>query len=613
MISGPEVITCDNTQFTHSHSDPDRSGVLLSVPFFGPDDQLKGMVTAIVLSSALRGLLPPEDFALINLGYDYTSRPSIAGLERASADWIQNGAPNPNLIYSKVVPLDVADVKSPWKLWVGFPDTKFSNGPEAKSVRLFELNGYIVTLVLMLAGCLWLSLSRRNYELAKAAGVVLEKRVEERTAEIRHLASHDTLTGLPNRALLYEEIEGALRRSGRSQNIAVLCIDLDRFKGVNDTLGHPIGDALLRAVTERLKQCVREFDVVARLGGDEFVIVLTDLEDPEQAGVLGQRIIENISEPFEIEGHQILVGASVGIAVAPADGNNSSQLLKNADVALYKAKTDGRGMCRFFELAMDTHLQERRRLELDLRRALRDKEFELFYQPIVDAETHQISGFEALLRWNHPDRGLVMPGDFVPLAEETGIIIPIGQWVLSRACEDAARWPKDVQIAVNLSPIQFTNNNLISSVVGALRDSGLHPGRLQLEITESVLLTNNDATVAILHQLKDLGVRIVMDDFGTGYSSLSYLRTFPFDKIKIDRSFIHDLVGNNDCIAIVRAIASLGKSLGMVTTAEGVETGAEIGLVRELGCREAQGYLFGRPLPVGSVAALLQGKLTAVA
>ena len=353
--------------------------------------------------------------------------------------------------------------------------------------------------------------------------------------------------------------------------------------------------------------------MVARLGGDEFVVLLNDLDDPNHAGVLGQRIIDEISEPFEIDGHQVVVGASVGIAVAPADGADSTQLLKNADVALYKAKNEGRATCRFFELAMDTHLQERRRLELDLRRALSRDEFDLFYQPIVDARTQRVGGFEALIRWHHPKRGLVMPGDFVPLAEETGLIVSIGQWVLERACADAAAWPGEIQVSVNLSPAQFANDSLTNTVVAVLRNTGLKASRLQLEITESVLLTNNEATVAVLHQLRDLGVRIVLDDFGTGYSSLSYLRSFPFDKIKIDRSFIRDLAANDHCVAIVRAVASLGKSMGMITTAEGVETLEQIALVRELGCGEAQGYLFGKPHAVTSVAGLLHERLAVVA
>jgi diguanylate cyclase (GGDEF)-like protein len=430
---------------------------------------------------------------------------------------------------------------------------------------------------------------------------------KQNEARIRHMARHDDLTGLPNRVLLHERMQDALARVRRGDVLAVLCLDLDNFKNVNDTLGHPIGDALLRVVGERLLETVRETDTVARLGGDEFAIIQASVARPEDAEILARRLVEAISEPYDLDGHQVMVGVSIGIALAPADGNDVDDLMKNADMALYRAKTEGRGIYRFFEPEMDSQLQNRRVMELDLRRALLNQEFTLFYQPLVNLETQRITGFEALLRWRHPERGLVPPLDFIPLAEEIGLIIPIGEWVLREACREATTWPKDVIVAVNLSPTQFRSRNLTHDVIAALAASGLEPHRLELEITESVLLVESDATLDTLHHLRSLGVRIAMDDFGTGYSSLSYLRSFPFDKIKIDGSFVRDSSTRADCAAIVRAVAGLGMSLGIPTTAEGVETEEQLRHVFDEGCTEMQGYLFSRPLPAGELHSLLRG------
>ena len=390
-------------------------------------------------------------------------------------------------------------------------------------------------------------------------------------------------------------MDTALSRVARGESVAVLCLDLDHFKSVNDTLGHPIGDSLLQAVAARIRACVRPTDTVARLGGDEFAIVQVSAAQPTGATALAARLIEQIGEPFEIEGHQVVIGASVGIAVAPDDGSDPDCLLKNADMALYRAKEDGRGTYRFFEPAMDAKMQARRALELDLRKALVLGEFELFYQPLVRLDTDRVSGFEALLRWRHPQRGLVPPGEFIPLAEEIGLIGPIGAWVLKQACAEATRWPDHLKVAVNLSPVQFKNGTVVLDVVSALSASGLDPRQLELEITEAVLLQDTETTVATLTELRNLGVRISMDDFGTGYSSLGYLQKFPFDKIKIDRSFIRDLADRPDAIAIIRAVTGLGSSLGMSTTAEGVETEAQLRQLREEGCTEVQGYLFSEP------------------
>jgi diguanylate cyclase (GGDEF)-like protein len=424
--------------------------------------------------------------------------------------------------------------------------------------------------------------------------------------QISHMARHDALTSLPNRTLFREQLEQALRLVKRSDQLAVLCLDLDHFKEINDSLGHPIGDALLMEVGRRLGECVTENDTVARLGGDEFAIVQFCKDcDPSAVAVLASHVVERISEPYTIGGHQLVIGVSIGISLAPEDGKNPDELLKKADLALYRAKADGRGTYRFFETGMDARAQARRLLELDLRAALQRKEFEVYYQPIRDIASDEVVAFEALVRWNHSLRGMISPVSFIPLAEETGLIVPLGDWVLRQACMDAADWPQDVDVAVNLSPVQFKNPNLVSQVKTALQLSGLAPNRLELEITESVLLQNSETTLAVLHELRAFGVRISLDDFGTGYSSLSYLRSFPFDKIKIDRSFVSELATREDSMAIVRAVTGLGKSLGIVTTAEGVETDAQFELLRREGCTQAQGYLFSQPRPVAEVGAML--------
>ncbi|MDF0516709.1 EAL domain-containing protein [Bradyrhizobium yuanmingense] len=424
-------------------------------------------------------------------------------------------------------------------------------------------------------------------------------------SQIAFMARHDVLTKLPNRSLFAERIEHAIAQAGRGSGFAVLCLDLDNFKQVNDTLGHPVGDALLCAVADRLSACVREVDTVARLGGDEFAIIQANIQNAGDTERLARRIVEQVAEPYDLNGHPVVVGCSVGISVAPTDGATGEKLLKNADVALYRAKADGRATWRFFEPAMDATLQQRRALELDLREAMDKEEFALFYQPLYDLRRDRLSGFEALLRWAHPERGLIPPDQFIPIAEETGLISPIGQWVLNRACEQAAMWPDELKLAVNVSAAQFRNPRLIEIIANALADSKLSPHRLELEITESVLLMNSAETIATLHKLKAHGLRIALDDFGTGYSSLSYLRGFPFDKLKIDQSFVRDATAMTGSKLIVRSIIGLGKSLGMTTTAEGVETMEQLNQMRAEGCDEAQGYLISRPVPATQVASTI--------
>jgi diguanylate cyclase (GGDEF)-like protein len=432
---------------------------------------------------------------------------------------------------------------------------------------------------------------------------ITERRRAE--AKIAHLARHDMLTNLPNRVLFREHLENAFERVRPGRGFAVHCLDLDHFKTVNDTLGHPIGDELLKLVAARLIDAVPTTDFMARIGGDEFAVVQTDVSRPEQCSQLASRIVELVSRPYDIEGRHIVIGTSIGIAIAPSDGANPDLLLKNADMALYLAKGDGRGTHRFFEREMDKRLQTRRALELDLRKAIANGEFEVYYQPILYLQTGKVSGFEALVRWNHPERGMVSPGEFIPLAEETGLILPLGEWVLRTACMHAAKWPQAVPVAVNLSATQFKGRNVVQLALNALASSGLPAARLDLEITESVLLQDESHTLGLLHQLRDIGVRISMDDFGTGYSSLAYLRNFPFDKIKIDRSFTRDMLVRKDCQAIIRAVVGLARSLGITTIIEGIETEEQLAGAKADGCDEGQGYLFAKPMPEREVAAFL--------
>jgi diguanylate cyclase (GGDEF)-like protein len=447
-----------------------------------------------------------------------------------------------------------------------------------------------------------------NKPLADGGWVATQEDITERRRadeRIAHMAHYDALTDLPNRVLFHQELEQALKRVGRGEKLAVLYIDIDEFKSVNDTLGHSVGDDLLKGVADRLRGCLRETDLVARLGGDEFAIIQTALTQPSDATELVMRVYEAIRAPFECAGHLLTTDASIGIALAPEDGANLDQLLKSADLAMYGAKADGRRTYRFFKPGMDAHVRALRALELDLRQAITDEGFELHYQPLVNVRDNKVTGCEALLRWRHPTLGMISPAEFIPVAEDTGLINQLGEWVLNKACAEAATWPGDIKVAVNVSPVQFRSQAFALKVAAALAASGLAASRLELEITEAVLIRDDEAALAMLHQLREIGVRIALDDFGTGYSSLSYLQRFPFDKIKIDRSFIRGIAEPAGAAYIVQAVVNIAEARNMTTTAEGVETEQELQMLRDLGCTEMQGYLFSPALPVADIAELL--------
>jgi len=429
---------------------------------------------------------------------------------------------------------------------------------------------------------------------------------ERRRAEeqIVHLAHYDALTDLPNRALFHERLKQELLHIDTGQQLAVHYIDIDEFKSVNDSLGHLIGDELLKSVAVSLNRCVGANGFVARLGGDEFAIVQTGVTTTEEVVDLIMSIFDAIRTPFDCLGHQLTTDASIGIALAPDHGTDLDQILKNADLAMYAAKSAGRRTYRFFDPAMDTEVRARRQLEVDLRKAIAHGALEVHYQPCVSLKDNQITGCEALVRWRHPDLGMVSPADFIPIAEETGLINQLGEWVLTKACVEAATWPDNIKLAVNVSPVQFKSGTLALKIMAALAASGLAADRLELEITEAVLIRDDEAALAILHQLRDIGVRIALDDFGTGYSSLSYLQRFPFDKIKIDRSFVKGIGEGGGSPSIVQAVVSIAAARQMTTTAEGVETEAQRQLLRTLGCSEMQGYLFSAAKPAAEIVEL---------
>lgn len=608
MVSGSEVITCDNTVFVTTMRDADRSGIIFSVPFFGIDGKLKGVVSAIIRSNILRELLPSTNFALINAENNLILTASDSGQEIASYTAVSSGKPDSSLIYSEVLSLSTHDPQSTWLLWAGHPDSSFFDSPEARSVRLFQFSGYSIVLILFLSSLAFWAIFLHNMAAQRRANAILEERVVARTAEIQHMAMHDVLTGLPNRAMLHQRMEDALSRAHKGEKFAVLWIDLDHFKAVNDSLGHLIGDALLKCVSAKMLECVNEQDTVARVGGDEFVILQTNLKAPERSSNLAQRLIDCLVEPIMLDGHLVEIGASIGIAIELSGGEDAVTLLKNADIALYQAKLDGRATYRFFDPGMEAHVHNQGQLEAALRGALAADEFTVHYQPLIDVQSEKLTSFEALLRWNSPIHGNVSPTIFIPIAESLDLIGAIGEWVLQRACMDAATWPTHLRVAVNLSPVQFKSPDLGPMIMKALDLSGLSPARLELDITETAALATQESAINLLHDLRGKGVKIVLHNFGTGFSSLSDLGSFPFDKIKIDRSFLINCGESDRNHAIIKSIVAMGESLGMSVSAEGVETEHQLRIVRELGCTELQGFYFHHPLPLADVWKLLEVK-----
>jgi diguanylate cyclase (GGDEF)-like protein/PAS domain S-box-containing protein len=431
-----------------------------------------------------------------------------------------------------------------------------------------------------------------------ATDVSAAKRAE---AKVAYMAHYDGLTNLPNRALFNETLTRALSRRPDETLLGILYLDLDQFKTINDTLGHTIGDEVLKVAAKRIESCLGLHDMVARLGGDEFAILLTDITNKDQAQKIASDIVEIMGQTMALDNHEVNSGVSIGIAFAPDDGITASELIKNADLALYSAKENGRHRYAIFEIGMHEAMQAKRLIEMDLRAALNRDQLELYYQPLVNIESGEITSYEALLRWNHPEQGMIMPMVFIPIAEETGHIVQLGEWVIRSALMEAARWPSHLCVSVNLSPAQMRSTNLLPTVINALGASGVDASRLEFEITETVLMHDTQANLAVLHQLRALGIRIALDDFGTGYSSLNYLRSFPFDKIKIDRCFVDEVDSRDDNRAIVRAVTGLATTLGMVTTAEGVERADQLEELRREGCTEVQGYYFSRPMPVGQI------------
>jgi diguanylate cyclase (GGDEF)-like protein len=483
------------------------------------------------------------------------------------------------------------------------PSITFNHGAALTSedqqelTRLHWIFSSIVGCLILFGLALIGLLARHNILLERTY-----RRMGNLTADLAHLAHHDPLTGLANRVLFQEQLEQSLAKArDDGATLAVLYLDLDLFKNVNDTLGHETGDQLLKTVAARIKGCVQGNSVIARLGGDEFAILMRPINIMQECTMLASRIVKEIGSVYDIDGHEIVIGTSIGIASTELGTSSPEQLLKQADMALYRAKADGRGTFRFFEPEMDAELQARRALEVDLRKAMVNDELYLVFQPQVGLQANEITGFEALLRWWHPERGNISPAEFIPIAEDIGLIASLSEWVINEACKTAVTWPKTIRVAVNISPIQFRNRTLLPCVRKALTRTGLEPSRLELELTESALLHENETTLTALHELRELGVRIALDDFGTGYSSLSYLRSFPFDKIKIDQSFVRDLSTRPDCMIIVQSVVWLGRGFGMSITAEGVETEEQLAHIRAAGCTEAQGYLLGRPQPASAL------------
>ncbi len=586
MISGEPVITCDNRYFKSSGHDADRSGLIFSLPVYDFTGQFNGMVSAIVLQKAIAALLPNQSYALSSPNGQFTTKTTVTDDTKEIYRIAEQPVPASNAQFFETIDLSTRDPRGKWQLRTEISAAEFFASTEFRAIDKFQKFAYAIVALLT------------------AIGFGITYFAHRRALELNFSATHDALTGLPNSVHIREKLAEALERTTIGEKFAVLYLDLDRFKLVNDTLGHHAGDLLLKLVAIRLKGCTGKDDVLARIGGDEFIL-LCHLHGANDVMNLAHSIINTLSEPFMLDNQQASIGTSIGIALAPVDGKDAETLIRNADMALFRAKNEERNTFRFFEPEMDEEIQHRRKLEMDLRNAIATEQFEVYYQPIVNTQSEKIVGFEALVRWNHPQIGLIQPSQFIPIAEDIGVIIPLGEWILRRACIDAMTWPEGVRVAVNLSAVQFRSKTLPLIVVSALEKSGLPAHRLELEVTESVLISDDETARRALEQIQVLGVRIALDDFGTGYSSLSYLRSFKFDKIKIDRSFMKELSsGQGKDLEIVKSIATLGRSLGMSTTAEGIETKEQLDMVRDQGCNEVQGYYFSRALPIEDTFAL---------
>jgi diguanylate cyclase (GGDEF)-like protein len=586
VLSSEEVITCDNVIYNETHNDADRKGTLFAVPFYAHSGEMNGIISATIRSDVLNSLIPSEEgLSLIDPSGQSKSGKPLSAL-RTSEEFVPNiWKTDSNFVYGEVVEIAGHDPRGKWKLRFDEGAGDFYDSDDFKTARSFAFWSFASVL-----GAIFICLTT-----IYRSGI--------RSAALRHRATHDPLTGLANRVLLEERLSKLLAAKDFSKKHTVFYLDLDKFKLVNDTLGHQIGDNVLIEATRRLRSCMTAEDFLARIGGDEFVMVLFDRRTDHHVSQVAQTVIAAMSQHMNVSGHDIVIGVSIGISNIAKDSKTPDEVLRHADLALFRAKAEGRGNFRYYEPAMDKAREERHQLELDLRTAVSRNQLVLHYQPILNLETSKICGYEALVRWNHPMRGMVPPQTFIPLAEEAGLINAIGEWVLKQACIDAKKMPVDTRIAVNLSPLQFRNPLLPFHVISALGISGLSPQRLELEITESVLLANDETSLSTLQQLRDLGVRIALDDFGIGYSSLGYLKTFEFDKVKIDRSFLDDIENEKETV-ILKAITTLSTSLGMTTVAEGVETELQLDRVRSQGCTEVQGYFFSKPLPLAEALRL---------
>ena len=593
MIGSKSLITCDNTFYIHSGKDADRMGILLSVPFFGPDGAFRGVVAAIVLDRALAAALPKTNAVLHHSAHAYSLETDMTETE-ASRPHFAAGLPDPSLFYSANYEVGSKDPRGPWKVWVARPNADFSESAEAKAARSFKSTGLTVIAALALAAGAFWGRFRGEKIAAQRQARELEEKVASRTKEIAQLALTDTLTGLPNRAMMTAHLDQLEKRLPELSSYAVICVDLDGFKAINDTFGHQAGDTYLATLAARMREVVNERGTAARWGGDEFIITLEGSEATIRAEEIAREVLDAMAAPLMIGGQTFMPSASSGIAQAPRDGTAPDEVLSRADLALYAAKVEKRGGALRFEPSMEEKAGERRLLEIDLRQAIDKRQFVVNFQPIVGVRSGGLAGFEALLRWQHPTRGLVPPDEFIPIAEDTGLIIEIGHFVLEEACRAATRWPDRLKIAVNLSPVQVRQESLPLQVASILSATGLRPDRLELELTENVLLDASPEILACITTMHRLGVRFALDDFGTGYCSLAYLQTFSFDRIKIDRSFIANLSSRPACLAIIRAVTQLAADLGIQTTAEGVETQEQATILVRHGVTDMQGYLFGR-------------------